>query len=413
MSRILAVSYYHAPAPGIGGSRWAAMARHLSALGHEVTLVASDAWGVLPDDDAQRVVRTRDLRSWPPLRRLLRRGELPKAGGAGVELPPGALLTKVVVPDALALTWLPAAAWTVRRLLEREPYDCLVTSAPPESAHLIGLLLGRRRPAWIADFRDGWSFERLRDRFPTAPQRALDGALERRIVRAAEVTVAATRPIAEDFERRLGIESSWVPNGWDGALAAPSREEALARPEVRLVHTGTLTGGSGRDPLPFLEALARVAAEPGGRAFRLVHAGRLTPEEDALLARAGETVERHGLVDREAALALQRSADALVLLTSRNRSEATGKLFEYLASGRPILALAEGNEAARIVAETNTGRTVPPDDVDAIAAALRAVAAGELQRDYAPRGLERYTYPAPAEAMAALVEEAIRRGPGR
>ena len=413
MSRILVVSYYHAPAPGIGGSRWAAMARHLRALGHEVTLVASDAWGDLPDDAERDVVRARDLRSWPPLRRLLRRGELPTVGGSGVELPPTALLTKVVVPDALALTWLPAAVRTVRRLLERTQYDCLVTSSPPESAHVIGLLLGRRRPPWLADFRDGWSFERLRDRFPTAPQRALDEALERRIVRTAEVTVAATRPIAADFQQRVGAEASWVPNGWDRTLVEPSPEEAPAGPRVRLVHTGSLSGGWGRDPRPFVEALARVAGEPGERRLSLVHAGRLTPEEDALLARLGETVERHGLVDREAALALQRSADALVLLTSGNRSEATGKLFEYLASGRPILALAEGNEAARIVAETGTGVTVRPDDVDAIAAALRSVARGELERAYAPRGLEPYTYPAPADAMAGLVEEAIRRRPGR
>ena len=106
---------------------------------------------------------------------------------------------------------------------------------------------------------------------------------------------------------------------------------------------------------------------------------------------------------------VQRSADALVLLTSRNSSEATGKLFEYLFSGRPIVALAENNEAARIVRETSTGVTVPPDDVEAIAAALRRVVSGELVREYAPRNLDQYEYPRPAEQMAELVEEAIRR----
>ncbi len=115
------------------------------------------------------------------------------------------------------------------------------------------------------------------------------------------------------------------------------------------------------------------------------------------------------MVSRAEALALQRSADALVLLTSRNSSEATGKLFEYLFSGRPIVALAENNEAARIIRETNTGVTVPPDDVDAIAAALRQAASGELARAYSPRNLEWYEYPKTAEQMAELIEEAIRR----
>jgi glycosyltransferase involved in cell wall biosynthesis len=115
------------------------------------------------------------------------------------------------------------------------------------------------------------------------------------------------------------------------------------------------------------------------------------------------------VLDRAQALALQRSADALLLLTSRSSSEATGKLFEYLGASRPILALAENNEAARIVRQTNTGLTVPPDDVDAIATALRRVASGELARAYAPRELDRFTYPGPADTMAELVEEAILR----
>jgi glycosyltransferase involved in cell wall biosynthesis len=139
--------------------------------------------------------------------------------------------------------------------------------------------------------------------------------------------------------------------------------------------------------------------------------GRLTTEERALIDELGvsDIVQHLGTLTRSDALALQRSADALLLLTSRNSSEATSKIFEYLAAGRPILALAEGNEAARIVRETNTGLTVPPDDVDEIAAALRQLAAGELQTTYAPRGLERFTYPGPAEVMANLVEEAIQR----
>ena len=80
-----------------------------------------------------------------------------------------------------------------------------------------------------------------------------------------------------------------------------------------------------------------------------------------------------------------------------------------MAAGRPIIALAEGNEAARIVAETNTGVLVSPDDSAAIALALRAAVSGELERAYEPRGTERYTYPALAEQMASVVETAIER----
>ena len=114
-----------------------------------------------------------------------------------------------------------------------------------------------------------------------------------------------------------------------------------------------------------------------------------------------------GVLDREGVVALQRAADVLVLITSRDSSEASGKLFEYLAAGRPILALAEGNEAERIVRETRTGIVVTPEDLDAIAAALRRAASGELARDYAPRGIDRYAYPRLAEEAVEAIDEAI------
>ena len=141
----------------------------------------------------------------------------------------------------------------------------------------------------------------------------------------------------------------------------------------------------------------------------LVQAGPTLPADEPLLAvlRQRGVAVTLGVVPRAQAIALQRRAAVLVLLTSEEVSQTTGKLYEYVAAGRPIVALAAENEAARIVRETNTGVIVPPDDVDAIAAALRSAATGELELSYAPRGTERYTYPAPAEAMAALVERAI------
>jgi glycosyltransferase involved in cell wall biosynthesis len=389
------------------------MARYLHASGHSVIVVATDAFGRLGSDDEMDVVRVRDLRSVGLLRRLLGRGDLPMEGVAAVETPPTGLLTKILVPDANVLGWLPAAFAVVRRLLAEREVDCLVTSSPTESTHLLGLLLGSRRPAWVADFRDGWRFEPLRDSFPTAAQRRLDALLEQRVARTAEIAVGATRPIADDLERRLGAHSSYVPNGWDPALALGSLPDRGVTSEnvVRLVYTGTLSGVRGSDPEPVLQALRIVCADCIVPPIRLVLAGRLLPYERDLIDASGvaDRVEHVGVLRRSEALALQRTADGLLLITSRSTSEATGKLFEYLGAGRPILALAEGNEAERIVRETNTGVTVPPTDVNAIASALRRLASGELARAYAPRGSEQYMYPAPADAMAEVVEEAIRR----
>jgi glycosyltransferase involved in cell wall biosynthesis len=416
--RILVVSFPFVPAHIVGAHRWQAMRDHLRERGHEVTVVTTSAFGTRADDAAQDVVRTADLMASPVLRRVLRRPPLPAHGTATVaDTPAPGLLTKVVVPDGYLLSWTPYALAAVRRLLGERSYDAVVTTSPYESVHAIGLAV-RRRFAWLADFRDGWRFEPHRPPFPTAAQERLDAALERTVVRRADAVVAATEPIAVDFRERLGVDAAYVPNGWDPRLdvtlpdlGRPGSEEGW----VTIAHTGGLSGSRGRDPRPFLRALAAFNARAdGGPRLRLVLAGRKSTADEQLLAEAdlGDAVHHLGLLDRAGAVALQRSADALLLLTGDDRSEATGKLFEYLRAGRPILALAQANEAARIIGSTATGVCVRRDDAEAIAGALCGVADGSLARAHAPTGLERFTYPGPALAVEAILERVVARRGG-
>jgi len=406
--RLLVVAYHWPPLPTVGSSRWLAQAKYLRRLGHDVTVLTTSAFGALDDDAAESVVRTPDLASSGPLRRLLRRPPLPAPGTPPSTKPAPGVLTRTLVPDAGVASWVPGAIRAARRIVREQRIDCVITTSPHESTHLVGLGLARKTP-WIADFRDGWTFERLRPPFPTRLQARLDGRLERAVVRRADRVLAATRPIAEDLSQRFFVDAVYVPNAWDPDLEA---EIAAASPpeldsgRVSLVHTGPLRVAQGRNPGPFLEAVRRL--EIASR-LEIVVASRDDPEEERLVVSydVGETVRRVGHLPRAAALALQRQADVLLLLTSRKTSAATGKVVEYLAAGKPILALAEGNEAARIVAETGTGLTVPPDDVDAIARALREAVDGALP--YAPRGLEAYVYPEPARAVEAEVERAVRR----
>ena len=254
--------------------------------------------------------------------------------------------------------------------------------------------------------------------------------LERRALRAADAVIGVTAPIAEDARARLGVLSAHIPNGWSPELdcqpsgpARPWRDHhpnGVARPQldrdrVNLVYTGTLTlrGPRGRDPRPLFAAMRRLAAERPAVSSRLrvVLAGRLDTSEEQLLRTLdlGGAVEHVGSLSREEAGVLQRDADALLLLTGPHASEATGKLFDYLAAGRPILALAHENVAASIVRRTGTGVAVAPDDIGAIARTLETVVDGTLAAAYRPRDLERYIYPGPAEEAAALIERAIAR----
>jgi glycosyltransferase involved in cell wall biosynthesis len=290
----------------------------------------------------------------------------------------------------------------------------VITSSPPESVHAVGRALSRRGVAWVADLRDGWTFEPIRPSFPTRAQRRLDEALERRWLTAADEVVCVSRPVASDLVARLGIEARLVPNGWDPDLAQSEQRvdeatDLLDRERVSLLYTGRF-GSYGRDPAPLIRALAELArsAPETASQLELVLAGPLTPAE-ADLMRTDVSPARIvvvGSLPRSTALALQRSADALLLLASPRRTQLLNfKLFEYLAAERPILALAAGTEAGRVVAELG-GETVPADDVPAIVTALRKAVAGEL-RAPDPDGVAAYSYPAPAERMAEIAERAV------
>jgi glycosyltransferase involved in cell wall biosynthesis len=160
-----------------------------------------------------------------------------------------------------------------------------------------------------------------------------------------------------------------------------------------------------------LQALRTVVTEAPEPQVRLLIAGPVNQGDREMIDRCGLTshVRHLGILDRGEALALQRSADALVLLTDSLSSAPGAKIFEYLGAQRPIVALADRSEAARIIRETNTGVVVPPGDVEAIRGALHLAISGDLQRRYSPRNLDRYTYPRPAHQMATVIEEAIAR----
>ena len=167
------------------------------------------------------------------------------------------------------------------------------------------------------------------------------------------------------------------------------------------------TGGTARHLVDALRLLRDEAPEVAAR-LEVVFAGLLSTEEAQLLGSpdlAG-IVRCVGSLERPAVLRLQRAADVLLVVTegSRRRSVATGKLFEYLATSRPILVLGSETEAARIVLSTHRGTATSAEDPRAIAAALREVVGDDRPPLTDRTELERYSWPRLAAAYAAVVD---------
>jgi hypothetical protein len=348
--RLLIITYYFPPERSVGAHRWRAMSRWLRRLGHEVTVLTTTAFGRLPDD-GEETQRAFDLAASPALRRLFRRPPVSDLAAAEPQMgegAPPAILADLLVPDAHALTWNPAAALAARRLVRQHRIDCVITSSPPHSTHLIPFALGPRRPAWIADFRDGWRFESLRRPWPLPGQSALDGFFERKVARTADHVIGVTRPIAGDLAGRLQARSACVTNAWD-----PDLENLVAHADVPQLDPDTVN---------------------------IVHAGKLYVE--------GSNRRDPGPLGPALRLLLERRPDA-------------ARRLRILVAGRP-----DPKE------ERYTGMTVPIDDAEGLAGAFEAALGGKLTERYSPHDLDRYTYPAPARQMAELVERAIAERAG-
>jgi glycosyltransferase involved in cell wall biosynthesis len=414
---ILLVSYFFPPTRDTGARRPAALAKYLARLGHRVTVLTTTAFAggeeAGPPPGEIEVIRATDLQTLRA--RLGGAGRIDSLFDADTYSGKPHPLSYLVVPEPLRVAWAPFARRAAVRAHRERDFDAVITTSPPESAHLVGRALQRRGVPWLADVRDAWTFEPLRPRFPLALQRRADERLERRLLGAAHAVVCVSEPAAEDLRSRRIADPTVIANAWDpdddpGPAAIEATAAMLDPGRFSLLYTGRF-GSYGRDPRPLVAGMRALAADHPELAERLelAIAGPLRPEERSLLTADLGPIEVSllGSLERERTLALQRHADALLLLAQPARSQLVNfKLFEYLAAERPILGLCAGTEAGRILGGPGDGPIAAADDPAAIAAALRDLLAGGAEPP--PTELaSRYRYPQAAEAVAAVLERAI------
>ncbi len=398
---VLVVAYLFPPSNAINVRRPAALARAFEALGVRTTVLASAISGALSDDDCRGIIRASDLRT---------RFETPYQALAGykameidVRRKPR-WWTRFIVPDVTAISWAPAAALQLRRLLREDRPDGVLTTSPPEASHLLGAVARRAGVPWIADFRDGWRFD------PPSPRPVL-GALDRRlelyVVRSADVITAINEPIAADFRHRFGVDAAHVSNGFDRAALASATDErpTLDPNRFSIVYTGTLgvdatelhdRGGGAR---AFVNALHSVLRRSELRSrIELVVAGPTSAAERAFLTRGPlrDVVRVLGQIPHPRALGLQRAADGL-LLVAGSGDATTGKAFEYLSAKKPIFALARPDgPAAHLLARAGNHTIASPTDQGQIERAfVRFVDAWANEGGYIPSpsfDLEEYDF---------------------
>jgi glycosyltransferase involved in cell wall biosynthesis len=263
----------------------------------------------------------------------------------------------------------------------------------------------------VADLRDSLvaHAHRRADTTATKAKAALHGRVARLVAGRADAITCVSEAISEET-RALDPKGRVVtiPNGSDFDDVAGLAYHASDR--FRITHTGSFFGR--RDPRPFLQALADSGLDVAARFL-----GDFRESDRAWAAGLdlGDRLELLPYAPRATSLALQRDSEALLLLIpeadGRGKGVLSGKVFEYVAVGRPILAaVPPDGAAAELIREADAGVVVPPDDPVAIRSALE-----ELHTRWRDGGLpdvvlspewkERLSRRARVEEMASVLRD--------
>lgn len=287
------------------------------------------------------------------------------------------------LPDSYSL-WALNAAREAERICRSRRIDLIYTTLPPFSAAWVGYRLRRRGLPWIADYRDLWTGDVLREWLPAWRTR-VERWLERRLLRRADAVVAVSEQKTAYLKRlhgRSDIRWATITNGYDPEEFAGLARRREADGTIRFVFTGRLF--KNRCGYAFAEALGQLKQERPDLAapVRVQFLGGVSPE---IRGRFDEIIRRHGLegqfefpgdVPHAVAKRAQVDTDYLLLIVDTGATSdgvIPGKLFEYVAARRPIFALTDPGATATIIRDGRLGWVVDAEDVAGCKALLAEV----------------------------------------
>ena len=396
MKRVLVVTYYWPPSGGSGVQRWVKFAKYLPQEGWqpviytpenpEYTAIDHTLEAEIPH--SVEIIRRPITEPYDIYRKLMGKGASTDmktltagaSGGAVTEISSGRKSFKqrlslwirgnLFVPDP-RVGWVKPSVRFLKKYLAEHPVDVIVTTGPPHSMHLIGQRLHRELGIpWIPDFRDPWSRMYYLKHLPMSARtwRRLR-SMEQSVLDDCSTVLAVTPLVQEEFQAQTKTPVAMITNGYDGG----DFEQAV-EPDgfFNVVHTGLFAADG--NPLNLWKALGIKAWADADfkAALRLRLVGKVDREVYDAIAEAGlkDNVVDLGYRDHLTAVREQLAATMLVL-PLRNDPEyrpiLPGKLFEYLASRRPVLGIGQEDGAmARVLANTGAGVTAGWDNLEAM-----------------------------------------------
>ena len=395
MKRVLIISYYWPPTGGSGVQRWVKFAKYLPSEGWQPVIYTPENPEQLAVDESlaaeipaeAEILKTRIVEPYEIYKKVLRKSGHSKEA---VEVNPvnaqnKSFLQKVAMwvrgnffrPDPRCL-WIRPSVRFLKKYLQEHPVDLIVSTGPPQSMHLIGRALARETGLpWVADFRDPWTkifyFKHLS---MTRATKKWHKKMEKKVLDDASVVVAVSPLVQQEFQQMTQTPVELITNGFDECDFTSERcREAEGGPEREfcITHTGLFAADG--NPTVLWDVLADKCAsdEAFRRALKIRLIGKTDDSIHSALREVGleDAVEDMGYQPHAVAVEQQRKASLLILPLRKEpeyKAVLPGKLFEYLASWRPVLGIGQPDGAmSMILNTTKTGFVLDWEDRRSIA----------------------------------------------
>jgi glycosyltransferase involved in cell wall biosynthesis len=385
MKKVLIITYYWPPSGGAGVQRWLKFAKYLPQFGWDPVVVTVDPeYAAYPAIDHSL---EKEIPGSLSVHRTRATDWFRFYAGDKAKVPSGGFATNrddslkgklsrfirgnFFIPDPRR-GWNRHALKKACEIINNEGIKHVITTSPPHSTQLIGLKLKKRYPEikWMADLRDPWTDIYYYDLFyPTFLSRKIDLAYEKAVLENADIVTTVGPTLAGHLGSKLtGMHGKIkvIHNGYDESDF--ENLTATVPEQFTISYTGTLSGSYPVDG--FLNAIKKLIAE--GSKISLIFTGHISEElrERFVSGIGAGNLEFNPYADHKTVVKQMLSSSLQLLVLAKdpqNRSFLPGKLFEYIASGRPVLCLGPvDGDTAEILEKGGFGRCFDYSDAEGI-----------------------------------------------
>jgi len=377
MKKVLVITYYWPPSGGGGVQRWLKFTKYLPEFGWEPIVYTPEKQNAPALDDTLLNDISRDLKVirkpiWEPYSAYKMLTGRKKDENLGAAFASGENSSKFLentsnwirsnffIPDARKY-WIKPSVNFLKKFIVENGIDLIATTGPPHSMHLIGLKLKELSGIrWLADFRDPWTDIDFYDQLKlTGWADKRHHSLEKRVLQKADLVISVSESNRSQLLKKADAKIEVITNGFDES----DFQNIVSKLDKKFTisHIGTFMAN--RNPEVLWEVLSELVKE--NDEFENDFELPLVGKTDTLIFesikkwRLSDNVRSIGPVTHDEAIQLQKNSQVLLITVNKTgdtKGMVTGKIFEYLVSGRPILAIGpEDGDLANILKNTGTG----------------------------------------------------------